>query len=462
MSQLALAAIGGPWTDSAVRGRIADALGIPRTELARHKRHEVLRKAVAELVASRGEAPHVEVVEDALFDVFRRLRRSRRPARGAGPVPGAWYALVQPPTEPEPGVRGAFPMPVLPSVDAVAGRWGERAEDLAWLADVSGRTAARSEASQRHYHARWVPKRGGVGQRLLEIPKPRLLRLQRKLLDDVVSAIPTHSAAHGFVRGRSLLGHVRPHCGQEVVVTLDLQSWFWHVGFARIYGLFRRGGLSRPVARTLAGLAVTSTALDVLHDRPGRDPSDPALFLEEARLRGSHLAQGAPSSPALANAVAWRMDARLEGLGARFGARYTRYADDLAFSGDRSLGRGAERLVEAVATIARDEGFQLNRRKTRVQGRSQAQRICGVIVNDHPAVPRRQRERLEATLVPATASTASGRKGTTTRSNTCGAGSPGSSRCTRSTGGGCGGGWGRSGGSPTPARSAPRTRCSPG
>ena len=129
-----------------------------------------------------------------------------------------------------------------------------------------------------------MPKRGGVGQRLLEIPKPRLLRLQRKLLDDVVSAIPTHSAAHGFVRGRSLLGHVRPHCGQEVVVTLDLQSWFWHVGFARIYGLFRRGGLSRPVARTLAGLAVTSTALDVLHDRPGTNAG--ALGLECMRRGG--------------------------------------------------------------------------------------------------------------------------------------------------------------------------------
>jgi hypothetical protein len=110
------------------------------------------------------------------------------------------------------------------------------------------------------------------------------------------------------------------------------------------------------------------------------------------------LPQGAPTSPALANLAAWHLDARLLGLARSFGASYTRYADDLAFSGDEAFARRVKSLLAAVEHIVRDEGFVLNAPKTRVMRRSGCQRVTGIVVNDHINVSRTVFDVLKATL----------------------------------------------------------------
>ena len=111
-----------------------------------------------------------------------------------------------------------------------------------------------------------------------------------------------------------------------------------------------------------------------------------------------HLPQGSPTSPALANLAALTFDRRLAGLAGRFGATYTRYADDLTLSGDRALLRRARRIVALVETIAADEGFRLNDSKTRVRSQAQRQLVTGLVVNDQPNVTRPDYDRLRAVL----------------------------------------------------------------
>src|SRR6185295_12236855 len=92
-----------------------------------------------------------------------------------------------------------------------------------------------------------------------------------------------------------------------------------------------------------------------------------ALVWESAELyRPPHLPQGAPTSPSLANLCAFRLDARLAGLARAAEANYTRYADDLLFSGAGDFARGAKRLIPLIGAIAMDEGFHVNWRKTRI------------------------------------------------------------------------------------------------
>jgi RNA-directed DNA polymerase len=165
----------------------------------------------------------------------------------------------------------------------------------------------------------------------------------------------------------------------------------------RIYAIFRTLGYPRPVARLLAGLRTTRLPAEVWKARP--DPAlDGADHPSWQRLSARHLPQGAPTSPAVANLVAFRLDCRFAGLASALDATYTRYADDFTFSGGPELARKARRLAHLVAVIAGEEGFTLNFRKTRIERRGQRQTVTGVIVNARPNISRSDYDRLKATL----------------------------------------------------------------
>jgi len=95
---------------------------------------------------------------------------------------------------------------------------------------------------------------------------------------------------------------------------------------------------------------------------------------------------------------AYRMDCRLAGLAQASGGVYTRYADDLAFSGTAAFERSVERFAAHVAAIATEEGFAVNHRKTRVMRRGVRQHLAGLVVNQAVSIPRVEFDRLKATL----------------------------------------------------------------
>ncbi len=115
-------------------------------------------------------------------------------------------------------------------------------------------------------------------------------------------------------------------------------------------------------------------------------------------LATPHLPQGAPTSPALANLVTFSLDRRLAGLAHSFGGEYTRYVDDLTFSGAGRLRNGRAAFVEQVASIVAAEGFRLVDSKTVVLGSSGRQQALGAVVNSRPTLPRRERDALRALL----------------------------------------------------------------
>ncbi len=217
--------------------------------------------------------------------------------------------------------------------------------------------------------------------------------IQRQLLREVLDVVPVHDAAHGFRSGRSVLTFAGPHVGQPIVVHLDLSTFFAGIPAPRIAGLFRLLGYADPVVSLLTGLTTTVTPYAARHRLVG-DP-DPARQRLRHLLAGPHLPQGAPTSPALANLIAYRLDARLAGLAHDLGIAYTRYADDLAFSGPRWIGEAVPRIAAGIAAA---EGFRLNPRKIRVSGRAGPQRLTGLVVNDRLNTPRREYDALRALL----------------------------------------------------------------
>jgi RNA-directed DNA polymerase len=116
------------------------------------------------------------------------------------------------------------------------------------------------------------------------------------------------------------------------------------------------------------------------------------------RLATPHLPQGAPTSPALANLAAFRLDRRLTGLATALGATYTRYADDITLSGADSLLRNASQLRSTITEIAREEGFAVNDRKSTLTTRAGRQAVCGVVVNQRTNMARAEYDALKATV----------------------------------------------------------------
>jgi retron-type reverse transcriptase len=145
-----------------------------------------------------------------------------------------------------------------------------------------------------------------------------------------------------------------------LILKLDIKNFFGSVKRKAIFRSFRRLGYSREVSDLLTSVV---------------------------SLNGS-LPQGAPTSPALANYAAFRLDVRISAYAAKRGISYTRYADDLTLSGALVGDRRVRRTVEK---IMRDEGFSPNESKRRYVQRHERQAVTGVVVNDRLNWPRERR-----------------------------------------------------------------------
>jgi hypothetical protein len=300
---------------------------------------------------------------------------------------------VRPPMRPAPGSPSTWKLPSIATVGELTEWLGIRSAELDWFADRRHLQRHLPDGPLRHYRYRWLPKRHGQ-LRLLEIPKPRLRELQRQILHRILDNIPAHDAAHGFCAGRNVRSFAAPHAGQRIVIRMDLHDFFPSIGAGRIVGMFLAAGYPESVAVSLARLSTHTAASDLFNDI---SPVENRGRLEALYAR-PHLPQGAPTSPALANLAAYRLDCRLAALAAASGANYTRYADDLAFSGDRELERSAHRFHVHVAAITLEEGFKVNTRKTRIMREGVRQQLAGVVVNRHPNLARNHLDRLKAIL----------------------------------------------------------------
>lgn len=291
-----------------------------------------------------------------------------------------------------------WPVPAIADRAELATWLAVTPDHLAWFADRRSMERTAPDERLRHYHRTWVRKPDGSA-RLLERPKREMKDLQRQVLHQILDRIPVHDAAHGFRVGRSVRTGAAPHVGRQVVIRLDLESFFSGITAGRVYGIFRLAGYPEPVAHSLAALCTTVTPRAVIQSAP---PAPAALWEPRRRmlhrLRSPHLAQGSPTSPALANLSAHRLDRRLAGLVSTFGASYTRYADDLVISGERHIARTSRSIIDLVAEIARDEGFAVHPLKTKVFTAAQRQTVTGLVVNRRANVARPDFDRLRAIL----------------------------------------------------------------
>ena len=236
-----------------------------------------------------------------------------------------------------------------------------------------------------HYQHFAMQKKSG-GTRLISAPMPRLKRLQYWVLDNILQALELTEQAHGFVTGRSIVSNAQPHLAQKVVINMDLKDFFPTVTYPRIKGTFAQLGYNNEVASLLALLCSEADTQTVEMDGQ-------RYYLNSTSRR---LPQGAPTSPALSNVICRTLDKRLQGLATKHGFAYTRYADDLTFSGTDTAAVPAL-LYGAKATVTA-EGFNVHPDKTRIMKQGSKQEVTGIVVNQHLSVDNKKLKQFRALL----------------------------------------------------------------
>ena len=220
------------------------------------------------------------------------------------------------------------------------------------------------QAGQRYNPLR-VRKRHG-GSRVVAVPDEELTAALKLLRVRLQNVIPYEAPAtvFGYVPGRSIVGNASCHLGQPVVVCVDLVDFFGSIGLDRIERALLGQGVSPELVQLLLPITVVNGALP----------------------------PGFSTSPLLSNIVFDETDAALLALAEACGARYSRYADDLTFSGD-SLD---DDFLDLVDLELQRLGWSVNSRKTRFMRRGGPQYVTGLYVGDaeRPHVPRRVKRQL--------------------------------------------------------------------
>jgi retron-type reverse transcriptase len=214
-----------------------------------------------------------------------------------------------------------------------------------------------------YYREFTVSKKSG-GERKIHAPRVFLKTVQRYILRSILETRPLPPYINGFVTGRGIVSNGQIHRAAPYLLNVDIADFFGSVREDSIRRLFLDFGFGEHVAKTLAGLCT---------------------------FQGS-LPQGAPTSPYLANLVFGPTDAEILRLCAENNLTYSRYADDLTFSGRSKIPRS---FLVALALVVMRNGFKINSAKTRFAGPGQARYVTGLVVNEkvHPNRDRRRRLR---------------------------------------------------------------------
>lgn len=223
-----------------------------------------------------------------------------------------------------------------------------------------------SNSLGRHYRSVQLPKKGG-GCRTLSVPDEVLKSIQRRIADVLLVHTPISRYASAYRYGGSPLRNARPHVGKPLVLKLDILHFFDSIRYSAVKeAAFPQEIYAEPIRILLAMLCYYKDALP----------------------------QGAPSSPAITNILLYGFD---ETVGCWCRGRsisYTRYCDDMTFSGDFDVGE----VIRFVRGELTKMGFLLNEQKTRIQHSSQRQTVTGIVVNEKPGIPADYRRALRQEL----------------------------------------------------------------
>lgn len=218
-----------------------------------------------------------------------------------------------------------------------------------------------TNSQKSYYKTYFIPKKNGKSREIAE-PLTSLKFIQRWILENILDKCETSAYAKAYLKGMSVKDNAKFHKKQPILLTMDICDYFGTISFKSVLNFFLHLGYKKPVAVMLANLCTLNEKLP----------------------------QGAPTSPALSNCITREMDDEIANYAMPRKIRYTRYADDIALSGEFDV----RECIFVVRRIVERHGFSINQEKTHVRKSWQRQTVTGIAVNDKLQVPGAVRKRL--------------------------------------------------------------------
>ena len=224
---------------------------------------------------------------------------------------------------------------------------------------------AAANSPERFYRQFSIPKKNG-GIRIISEPLPNLKEIQKWILKNILYNLKVSAYAKAYIPGKSIKDNVRFHRRQKKVLSLDIKSFYDCLTNWMVFQLFMENGYNESVAMMLTGLCC---------------------------LNGS-LPQGAPTSAALSNLLMKKFDEIVGKYCKEQEIRYTRYADDMTFSGDFD----EVQVIRFIRKNLKSMGLKLNKTKTRERKQGQQQEVTGIVVNYKTQVPKTVRKEIRKNM----------------------------------------------------------------
>ena len=251
---------------------------------------------------------------------------------------------------------------------------------LAHYMDISKRRLFEI-VQRKEYYYYLVPKKNGAKRRII-VPNDDLMSVQRWINKQILQTISPLDCVTGFVQGRSIVNNAKIHENKKYILNLDLKDFFESISIDRVERLFYSLGYKQEIALFLANICTTTINKNYIK---WKFEENIKYFEPLLQKKKPFLVQGAPTSPAIANFICYRMDKKLMSYAKHHGINYSRYADDITFSSDsfRALPK-----MSYLKKLMIEEHFKLNEKKIKLLKNGMRQEVTGLLINERVRIPR--------------------------------------------------------------------------
>lgn len=207
-----------------------------------------------------------------------------------------------------------------------------------------------------------IHKKSG-GLRFLYEPSKELKSIQKRILKNVLEEKKLSNYSYAYRKKVSVLDNAKPHVKKDVIVKLDIKDFFDNIRFSMVYD---------------------SCFNETLY------PKKMGMLFTNLCVYNNRLPQGAPTSGFISNVVLRNFDEKVGSYCEKRNISYTRYSDDLTFSGDFDV----KNLIKYVNKLLYEYNFRLNKKKIKVVSKKTRQQVTGIVVNEKVNIRRNYKRKI--------------------------------------------------------------------